>query len=148
MVAKADNKIGLISTIFLGVSSIIGSGWLFAPYKSAMIAGPASLFSWIIGAFIICVLSLIFAEIASVFPKRGLSAIVPTISHNKFFGFPFALSNWLGMVAVIGLEAQATIQYIINLMPSLMDLIFLHGQMTFVGNIFTVLLILMLNLSH
>ena len=32
------NKIGLWSATFLGISTIIGSGWLFAPYKAVQAA--------------------------------------------------------------------------------------------------------------
>uniref|UniRef100_UPI002493394C arginine--tRNA ligase n=1 Tax=Pseudophaeobacter arcticus TaxID=385492 RepID=UPI002493394C len=37
----------------LGVSGILGSGWLFAPYKAATIAGPAALITWVIGAVLV-----------------------------------------------------------------------------------------------
>lgn len=136
------NRIGLLSAIFLGVSGIIGSGWLFAPYKAAGLAGPASLLSWVIGATIVMLLSFGFAEIASIYPKRGLSAIIPTLSHNKFFGFPFALASWLGVVAVIGLEADATVQYLINVFPTLTGYFFANRQLTLLGNAFSVCLVL------
>ncbi len=135
-------SIGLLSAIFLGVSGIMGSGWLFAPYKAAVLAGPASILSWIIGATLVMLLSFAFAEIASVYPKRGLSAIIPTLSHNKFFGFPFALASWLGVVAVIGLEADATVQYLINLFPNLTYYFFANAQLTFWGNAFSISLVL------
>jgi len=137
------NKIGLISAIFLGVTAIIGSGWLFAPYKAAMIAGPAAILSWLIGCLLVLILALGFAEIASIYPKRGLSAIIPTLSHNKYFGFPFALANWLGIVAVIGLEADATVQYLINLVPSLKDVFFLHNQLTLCGILLSIILVVL-----
>ncbi len=136
-------SIGLTSAIFLGISSIIGSGWLFAPYKAAQVAGPAAIYSWIIGAIVIGILSMCFAEVSGIYPRRGLSAIIPTLSHNRFFGFPFAVSNWLGIVAVIALEAAATIQYLINLFPNLETLFFLHEQLTLLGTGLALILILM-----
>lgn len=63
-------KIGLISTIFLGISSIIGSGSLFVPYKAAAIAGPAAILSWIIAGGIVLLLALCFSELAALYPKR------------------------------------------------------------------------------
>ena len=135
------NKIGLVSAIFLGVSSILGSGWLFAPYKAAQEAGPASIYSWIVGAIAISLLALCFAEVASIYPFRGLSAIVATLSHNRFFGFPFAICNWLGVVAVISLEATATIQYLINLFPKLEYLFFAESHLTFLGTFLAIALV-------
>src|SRR3990167_204865 len=139
---KAKAKIGLFSSIFLGVTSILGSGWLFAPFRSAAVAGPAALFSWLIGAALVILLSYCLAEIASVFPKRGLTAIIPTLSHNKFFGFPFAIANWLGIVAVIGLEADSAVPYLMNLTPSLKSSLFENCQLTLLGNSFSVGLVI------
>lgn len=141
-------KIGILSATFLGISSIIGSGWLFAPYKSASVAGPAAIYSWIIGAGLIMLLALCFAEVASLYPKRGLTAIVPTLSHNKYFGFPFAIANWLGIVAVIGLEADATVEYLINLIPSVKPYLFVHGQLTWWGDSCSVLLVILFTLVN
>ena len=136
-----QRHLGIISATFLGISSIIGSGWLFAPYKAAQVAGPASIYSWIIAAVIISLLALCFAELAGLYPRRGLSAIIPTLSHNRFFGFPFAVSNWLGIVAVIALEATATIQYLINLFPSLQHTFYNHAQLTTAGLALALILI-------
>jgi len=145
---SSSPKIGVWSATFLGISTIIGSGWLFAPYKAAQIAGPAALLSWMIGAIIIGLLAMCFIEIAGLYPVRGLSAIIPTLSHNKFFGFPFALSNWLGVVAVIALEAEGTIQYLIRLVPSLADLFFIHSQFTFYGSLLAVGLVFFFFLAN
>lgn len=144
----AKKKITLLPATALGVSAIIGSGWLFAPYKAATIAGPAALFSWIIGASLVGFLALCFAEIAALYPRRGLSAIVPTLSHNKFFGFPFAVANWLGVVAVIPLEATASVQYLINLVPSLRDYFFMNAALTPLGTSISVLLVIVFTLVN
>lgn len=135
-------NIGLVSATFLGISCVIGSGWLFSPFKTAAIAGPAALITWVVSGFIMLMLALCFAEVASLYPKRGLSAIVPSISHNKYFGFPFALANWFGIVAVIGLEADATIQYLMNLTPHLKPYLFQNEQMTWAGNSLSIGLVL------
>jgi len=140
-VEVSKRTIGLISATFIGISSIIGSGWLFAAYRCAVVAGPASIFSWIIGALVICLLAMCFAEIAVLYPKRGVTAIIPTISHNKFFGFPFAISNWLGVVAVVALEAEATIQYLINLFPNMQYYFYHDNQLTLYGNLLSILLV-------
>ena len=141
-------SIGLMSAVFLGISSIIGSGWLFAPYKAAQVAGPASIYSWIIGAAVISLLAMCFAEVSGIYPRRGLSAIIPTLSHNRFFGFPFAVANWLGIVAVIALEATATIQYLINLFPNLESLFFNHSQLTLPGSGLALILIFLFCLAN
>lgn len=136
-------SIGLLSGIALGVSSILGSGWLFAPYQAATIAGPAAIFSWIIASIIVSLLGLCFAEIAGLYPQRGLSAIIPILSHNRHFAFPFAIANWLGVVAVIGLEADATNEYLINLVPHLQPYLFHANHLTLLGNLFSIALVVL-----
>ena len=44
-------KIGLVSATFLGLTSIVGSGWLFAAYRAAQVAAPAAIFAWIISRY-------------------------------------------------------------------------------------------------
>ncbi len=131
-------KIGLISATFIGISSIIGSGWLFAPYIAAKTTGGGALVSWVIGAFIIFLLGMIVSEIASLYPRRGLTAIIPTISHNKFYGFPFAISNWLGLVAVIALEASASVEYLVYIVPQYKDLFFADNELTLYGQLIAI----------
>lgn len=130
----SKKNIGLVSATFLGISCVLGSGWLFSPYKTAVIAGPSALITWAVSGAVMLLLALCFAEVASLYPKRGLSAIIPTLSHNKFFGFPFAIANWLGIVAVIGLEADATIQYLMNLTPHIKPYLYNNDQLTWAGN--------------
>lgn len=135
-------SIGLVSATFLGISCIVGSGWLFSPYKTAAIAGPSALITWVVSGGLMLLLALCFAEVASLYPKRGLAAIIPSLSHNKFFGFPFAIANWLGIVAVIGLEADATIQYLMNLTPTLKPHLYANDQLTWAGNSLSITLVL------
>ncbi|MES0403943.1 MAG: hypothetical protein ABUJ93_10630, partial [Hyphomicrobium sp.] len=42
-------RIGPVAMLFTGITSIIGSGWLFASLFAAQIAGPAAIISWFIG---------------------------------------------------------------------------------------------------
>ena len=81
-----NKKIGLASASFLGLTTILGSGWLFAPYRTAQLAGPAAMFSWVIAMFVIMLLSLCLVEVVGRYPIRGLSAVIPFLTHNKYFG--------------------------------------------------------------
>ena len=50
-------SISSTALLFMSVSAILGSGWLFSAYYSAQYAGPAVLLSWLIGGFIIVVIA-------------------------------------------------------------------------------------------
>jgi amino acid transporter len=75
-------RISLISAVFIGVSSILGSGSLFVPYRAAMIAGPAAILAWLISAGLILLLALCLAELAALYPQRGLTALA--VLANNF----------------------------------------------------------------
>ncbi|MGH3547989.1 MAG: hypothetical protein ACRDQU_07710 [Pseudonocardiaceae bacterium] len=49
---------GTIGLLFTAVGSIIGSGWLFGALKASQIAGPAAIFSWVIGTVIFVLIGL------------------------------------------------------------------------------------------
>lgn len=40
----------IIGLLFASTTSIIGSGWLFGSFHAAKIAGPLSIWSWIVGS--------------------------------------------------------------------------------------------------
>jgi amino acid transporter len=91
---------------------------------------------------------MVFSEIAGIYPKRGLTAVIPTISHNKFYGFPFAIANWLGIVAVIALEATASIEYLIELYPEYESIFFKDHQLTTYGSMLAVVIIMFYSLLN
>ncbi|TNF69183.1 MAG: APC family permease [Gammaproteobacteria bacterium] len=109
-------QVGLFSATAASVCCIIGSGWLFASYYAAKSAGPGGAYiAWILTALIISVMALVMAEVATMYPMRGVTTRMSALSHNKTFGIFFAFSNWMGIVAVIPTEAQASIQYLTSI---------------------------------
>ena len=136
-----DKEPGVWTAIFLGVSCIIGSGWLFAPYLAAQYAGAGSIFSWILGALLSFLLALLLAEINSMYQERGLIARVLTISHHRDFGFVVAISNWLGMVITISSEAIAVVQYIGSAFGKAQKIFFANQHLTLMGLVLVFILI-------
>lgn len=124
----------LFSAIALGVGSIIGSGWLFASYKAAKFAGPASIISWVLGAGFALLIALLLAEIASIYYKEtGLFARLLTISHNRDYGFVISSTNWFTAIIIIPAEAEATMQYLSTAFPVLQDALFTNNHFTVWG---------------
>ncbi len=105
-------SIGTWGLTLIGITSIIGSGWLFGAFHSAKIAGPASLIAWVIGAFALLLVALTIAEVGSVFPQSGGIARYLEYTHGSLSGFLSGWINWLGIVAVLPTEAAASIQYL------------------------------------
>src|SRR5919206_3636394 len=69
--------VGLIGLMWASVGSIIGSGWLYGAEKAVVVAGPAAIISWVIGAVAIVLLALVHAELGGMFPVAGGPAPYP-----------------------------------------------------------------------
>ena len=68
---KLRREAKLIGLLFASTTSMIGSGWLFGAYHASKIAGPLSVWSWVVGAVIIMLIALCFAELGALFPRSG-----------------------------------------------------------------------------
>ena len=50
---KLRKDAGIVGLLFAGVSTMIGSGWLFGPMHARQDAGPLSIGSWAIAALVV-----------------------------------------------------------------------------------------------
>lgn len=107
-----QRRIGVIGLTFIGVTTTIGSGWLFAAYRAAQIAGPAAIVSWLIGAAAMMLIGLCLAEVSARLPASGGLGRYLEYTHGSLASFIIAWINWLGFVAVIPSEASATVAYL------------------------------------
>lgn len=112
-------EVGLISLTFVGVSGVIGSGWLFAPMLAAQSAGPASLIAWAIGGVAIVLLALSFAEISAMLPVSGGIARIPHFSHGNVVSTAMGWSAWIGYNTTAPIEVEAMLRYLDPIFPSL-----------------------------
>lgn len=129
---QIDNnaKLGSFSLAFIGLSAMLGSGWLLASYFVFQQAGTYSMYSWLLGFVMVMVVALSFAETCSVIYQDGATVILPRVSHGYFlsslFGF-FGLVSW---VALIPVEVSATLQYLTHFVKGLY---FAPGKLTGMG---------------
>ena len=108
---NSKRHIGPIALMFTGLGSIIGSGWLFGAWHASMIAGPAAILAWVIGAVVTLAIALTYVELGTMFPESGGIMRYARYSHGSLVGFIAAWSNWISIVAVIPIEAIASVQY-------------------------------------
>jgi len=109
--SSIQRNIGPMALLLTGLGSIIGSGWLFGAWKAAKIAGPAAIVAWVIGAVVILAIALTYAELGAMFPESGGMVRYARYSHGALVGFISAWANWIAIVSVIPIEAEASIQY-------------------------------------
>ncbi len=116
---KFKRSIGPVGLLFAGISSVIGSGWLFGPLYAAQIAGPAAVISWILGGILMIIVALTFAELGSTFPVAGGMIQFAHYSHGPLVSFMIGWMVWVSSVAVAPVETIGLIQYAANYIPGL-----------------------------
>lgn len=107
-----QRSIGFVGYTFIGVSGIIGSGWLFGPLLTAQLAGPASLISWLIGAAGMLLLALCYAEVSAMLPVAGGIARIPHFTHGKLSAYLLGWTAWMGYNTAAPIETIAMLQYL------------------------------------
>ncbi len=130
---------GVIGLLYASLGGIIGSGWLKGPMEAAQQAGPLSIFSWLVGGIAILLLALVYAELATMFPRSGAVVHFPHLSHGVLLSRIWSWILFLGYVSVAPVEVLATLGYMANIWPWLIY----HGNhaLTPAGFGFAVLLL-------
>lgn len=100
------------SLMMTGVTAIVGSGWLLATQKISVVAGPAGIISWALGMFVAILIAFFCIEIGTVNPSAGGVGFYSSLTHGRFSGFLTQWVNWLSILAVPAVEAQAIVQYL------------------------------------
>ncbi|MDR3100608.1 MAG: amino acid permease, partial [Paraburkholderia sp.] len=114
---KLRRDAGIVGLLFASTTSMIGSGWLFGAYHASRIAGPYSIGSWILGAIIIMLIALCFAELAALFPRSGALVHMSHASHGEGLGRIWCWLLFLAYVPVPAVEAEAIVTYANNYLP-------------------------------
>ncbi len=114
-------KMGFWSLTALSLGGIIGSSWLFGPWATAKLAGPAAILSWLIGAVVITFIAMVYAELGRVKPESGGLGRYPLYSHGSMLATVTSYSIWLGYCATAPVESAGVIQYANQFWPGLYD---------------------------
>ena len=86
---------GLLMT---SLGAMIGSGWLFGALYGAQIAGPASVFSWMLGGVLLIIIGLNYAELSTALPLAGGISRYTHITHGSMISFSVTWLAWLSCV--------------------------------------------------
>ncbi len=120
-VQTVKRRIGPIGLLFVGVGSIIGSGWLFAALYAAQSAGPSAVVSWFLAAGMLGVIALVFSELGAALPLPGGFARYPHVTYGGLTSFVASWLCWLAYVVVPTVETIAILEYLGNELPWLIQ---------------------------
>ncbi|MEM9242721.1 MAG: APC family permease [Pseudomonadota bacterium] len=144
MTNEIKKNIGKLSLLLFGINSAVGSGWLFGPFYSLKIAGPAASLSWILGGVMIIVIAAPFIVLCSSFPASGgiiqYASISQGVSVSRIVGW----LTWLGTTFYQPIETQSALQYSSHFFPGL----FVNDRLTALGLLVATIIMLALVLFN
>jgi amino acid transporter len=144
---KLRKEAGPIGLLYASLGGMIGSGWLFGALHAAKMAGPLSLWSWVIGAVAVLLLALVYSELVTILPKSGALVHLSHLSHGDLLGRIWGWILFLGYVSIAPVEVMAVLTYANNYLPGLVQP--QSGLLTHIGFVVAIIslaLIVTLNL--
>src|SRR6266567_1765436 len=131
-------ELGLIGAAWASETSIIGSGWLFAPLTAAVLVGGASVVDWVIAGVVVMVLALTYAELGAMYPVSGGTGRFPHFAFGSAAGVGFGFFSYLQAVTIAPVECYAFMNYASYYWPGLYDP--KTANVTGAGFVFTIIL--------
>jgi len=109
---KMQRVINKVSLLFVSISAMIGAGYLVGMFYAAKLAGPAAIFSWVLGGLMVIIVSLTFSELSSMLPLAGGIARFPQFSHGALVSYVMTWLAWIAYALITPTEVQTLLQYI------------------------------------
>ncbi|AGK50985.1 aspartate-proton symporter [Burkholderia thailandensis MSMB121] len=116
---KFKKQLSLTDLTFIGLGAIFGSGWLFAASHVSTIAGPAGIFSWLLGGFAVLLLGIVYCELGAALPRAGGVVRYPVFSHGPLLGYLMGAITLIAFSSLIAIEVVAARQYAAAWFPGL-----------------------------
>ena len=108
---ELKRHVGVVGLLFASVGSIIGSGWLFGALNASRQAGPAAVISWALGAVLILLLALVYAELGTMYPLSGGVVRFPHMAFGNFASYTGGWITWVAVATTAPIEVAAALQY-------------------------------------
>ncbi|NCE83452.1 APC family permease [Pseudomonas sp. Q1] len=116
---KFKKQLSLMDLTFIGLGAIFGSGWLFAASHVSAIAGPAGIFSWLLGGFAVLLLGIVYCELGAALPRAGGVVRYPVYSHGPLLGYLMGFITLIAFSSLVAIEVVASRQYAAAWFPEL-----------------------------
>ncbi|BCS93103.1 APC family permease [Metallosphaera javensis (ex Sakai et al. 2022)] len=110
---------GLLSMIAFSLGNIIGSGILLLPAVTASMAGGLTPMIWLAGGLLLLPLVLVYSQLAKMYPVVGSKVRFVNVTHGKVLASTVGWLYLIGTLFVVPIEAEASLQYLSYIFPSL-----------------------------
>lgn len=128
--------------LWISLTSMIGSGWLFGSLYSAQFAGPAAIIAWPLAGFLLLFLALSFAEVGTMFPHADILVRLPLYTHGRLTSVIMSYLAWVSLSIMPVIETQGLVQYASNYLPCLMIQEGVYYTSTPLGYLLTLLMLI------
>nr|WP_019216602.1 APC family permease [Legionella tunisiensis] len=137
-----EKNLSALSLLWIAMTSMIGSGWLFGSLYSAHFAGPAAIIAWPLAGFLLLFVALAYAEIGTMFPRADTLACLPLYTHGRLTSVMINSLAWFSLAILPVIETQGVIQYASNYIPGLITHQGILYTNTPLGYLFALLLLM------
>jgi amino acid transporter len=136
--SRLRRGLGTTSLALITVSSVIGSGWLLAPYNAAVLAGPAAFVSWGIAGLATLLVALVYIELAFRRPLSGGNVRWPQEASGPLVGTLVGWAVFLQAVNAGPSESTAVVEYASRWLPGVAgsDGLTFPGRLLAIGLLF------------
>ncbi|ARG98319.1 APC family permease [Legionella micdadei] len=114
-----NKNLSALSLLWISITSMVGSGWLFGSLYSAHFAGPAAIIAWPLAGFLLLFVALSYAELGMMFPQSDSLAYLPLYTHGRLTSMIISSMTWFSLAILPVIETQGVIQYASNYIPGL-----------------------------
>jgi amino acid transporter len=113
-------NLSVLGLMWISLTSMIGSGWLFGSLYSAHYAGPAAVIAWPLAGILLLFVALSYAEVGTMFPQTNSLVRLPLLTHGRLASVIISGLVWISLVTIPVIETQGLLQYASNYLPNLM----------------------------
>src|SRR4051812_4696063 len=115
--AKLHRRLGAGAMAMVAVGGSIGTGLLLGSGAAAQVAGPAIIFTYLIGAVVAFIVTMALGEVSARHPEAGSFGVAAEIYLGPWAGFVTRYGYWIAIVLSVGAEQVAAATYMNHWYP-------------------------------
>src|SRR5256885_16717446 len=109
--AKLHRRLGAGAMAMVAVGGSIGTGLLLGSGAAAQVAGPAIIFTYLIGAVVAFIVTMALGEVSARHPEAGSFGVAAEIYLGPWAGFVTRYGYWIAIVLSVGAEQVNNAKY-------------------------------------
>src|SRR5438270_12254492 len=114
---KLHRRLGAGAMAVLAVGGSIGTGLLLGSGAATQVAGPAIIFTYLIGSVIAFIVTMALGEVSARHPEAGSFGVAADLYLGPWAGFVTRYGYWFAIVLSVGAEPVADATYMPNWYP-------------------------------